>query len=115
MNALFSDVRAPRDGDVSDMCGGVTNPEGELSAGCSAALQAHAQSAILPAIAGVGWMLGAVAFGLGDNRRTDGVPTGYPAPAAGSVPPGRATGTASPQAWHDPGVAWPPPPHGRTP
>ncbi|HEY8547610.1 MAG TPA: hypothetical protein VIL36_21255 [Acidimicrobiales bacterium] len=67
MEALYQQVDA-RDGDPADtICGGVTNPREELSPGCAAALQAHSQSFMLRAVAGVGWMLGAVAFSMADR------------------------------------------------
>jgi len=101
MAGLVRQVDA-RDGDPADtICGGVTNPREGLSPGCAVALQAHAQSTMLPAVAGVGWMLGAVAFGLIDRQQAASAPAYQAVPvAAGPPPPG-------PAQWTGHGAPWP--------
>jgi hypothetical protein len=102
---LFGDVSAPgaasNGAAVDEMCGAATNPNEEIGPGCGEALQAHALSGILPAIAGVAWMLGAIAFGLGHRQRAAVVPQ----PMAVPGPPHPAAPPMGP--WPGPGPAWP--------
>lgn len=101
MEAMFHDVRAPAGG-VSDLCGGATSPDEEIGPECSVAVLAHVQSALLRAVAGAGWMLGAVAFGLTERRPT----------AAAGHPPMTTAPAPAPAPYRPPAPTAPGPAHG---
>jgi hypothetical protein len=106
-----AEINASPDGRSIELCGGIGNQPDELTSSCSAAVQAHAQAAILPAIAGVGWMLGAVAFSLSERRPAAAAP--YPAAPNHQAAPGYqgvAGYQPAPGYQTAPGTGAPPPP-----